>query len=214
VATCESCHTGRPHTASLVGNKLDDHSERIACQTCHVPAFARGGVATQTLWDWSTAGQLEDGRPVNRLGYVQGDGTMRPVYQSPKGDLAWAEDVPPLYRWFDGQIRYETELTEVTPGVPAVINPISGRPTDGVSRIWPFKRMDGRQPYDTEYLTLLLNQVYGPGSETAYWVHFDWDKSLRAAMDYVGEPFSGDWDFIDTHALIRTFGVRKGGHDE
>lgn len=199
VATCESCHSGQPHAATLVGNKLDNHSDRIACQTCHVPEFARGGVATQTLWDWSTSGRLENGRPLTEMGYVQGDGTPRPMYQSPKGDLDWAEDVVPEYHWFDGQVRYETELTDVTPGEAAVINPIAGDPTDGLSRIWPFKRMEGRQPYDTHYHTLLLNQVYGPGSETAYWIHYDWDKSLRAAMDYVGEPFSGEWDFIDTH---------------
>ena len=54
-ASCESCHGSTPHDRQ----KLDDHVDTLACQTCHVPAFARGGVATKMWWDWSTAGRLD-----------------------------------------------------------------------------------------------------------------------------------------------------------
>ncbi len=64
-ATCESCHGTEPHPASLMGMKLNDHTDKLACQTCHIPEFARGGVATKTRWDWSTAGRLdENGKPI------------------------------------------------------------------------------------------------------------------------------------------------------
>ncbi|MFN2110690.1 MAG: multiheme c-type cytochrome, partial [Anaerolineae bacterium] len=57
---CEDCHTGEnaPHQDSPLGAALTQHSEYIACQTCHIPAFARGQ-ATKMSWDWSTAGQMD-----------------------------------------------------------------------------------------------------------------------------------------------------------
>ena len=56
VATVESCHGNEPHPVGgnplLIarGMKLNDHTDKIACQTSHIPEFARGGVATKTLF--------------------------------------------------------------------------------------------------------------------------------------------------------------------
>ncbi len=58
--TCESCHGLEPMQNAL----LNDHVDRIACQTCHIPAFARGDKPPKMWWDWSKAGQKnEDGTP-------------------------------------------------------------------------------------------------------------------------------------------------------
>ena len=51
---CENCHTAEPHTQA----RLNKHIEDVACQTCHIPVFAKD-VPTKLSWDWSTAG--EDG---------------------------------------------------------------------------------------------------------------------------------------------------------
>jgi ribosomal protein S27AE len=66
VLACDSCHGDRPHPFTIDGVKLNDHTDRVACQTCHIPEFAKGGVATKTFWDWSTAGQLKDGNPITK----------------------------------------------------------------------------------------------------------------------------------------------------
>jgi len=68
--TCYSCHTETPHDP---GVKANDHTDKVACQTCHIPRFARVN-STKMNWDWSTAGKKdengkpmakkEDGRPV------------------------------------------------------------------------------------------------------------------------------------------------------
>ena len=39
-ATCEACHGDTPHKNK---ERLNSHTDKIACQTCHVPQFARGG---------------------------------------------------------------------------------------------------------------------------------------------------------------------------
>ncbi|MDR5652261.1 tetrathionate reductase family octaheme c-type cytochrome [Ruixingdingia sedimenti] len=197
-ATCESCHGNRPHEATPVGLKLNDHTDRLACQTCHVPEFARGGVATKTLWDWSTAGQLKDGKPFSVSGFTRSDGKELETYLSTKGTFEWAENVAPHYAWFDGTVEYTNDTTAIDPSAPVEINPLHGASDDPGSRIWPFKRMEGRQAYDTERMVLLHSQVYGPETDTAFWTNFDWSKSLQAASDYLGTDYSGKFDFVDT----------------
>lgn len=200
VATCESCHGTEPHEAvSLIGMKLNDHIDKVACQTCHIPEFARGGVATKTVWDWSTAGKLKDGKAYGEEDFVQSDGKHLHTYLSTKGDFEWGEDVVPFYAWFDGQVEYTTGDQTIDPTEVVDINRISGSAGDGKSRIWPFKRMEGRQAYDSQLNKLVYNHVYGPETDTAFWSNFDWSKSIQAAMDYVGEPYSGEFDFVDTH---------------
>lgn len=199
VATCESCHGITPHkTNSLKGIKLNDHTDRVACQTCHIPEFARGGVATKTKWDWSTAGKLKNGKPYAEENFVQSDGKHLHSYVSKKGDFEWGENVKPYYAWFDGQVRYTNGDTKIDPSHTVSVNTISGSPDDPKSRIWPFKRMKGRQAYDKKYRNLVHNQVFGPQSDTAFWTNFDWSKSIKAAMAYVGQPYSGEFDFVDT----------------
>ena len=198
-ATCESCHGNRPHDMTPVGLKLNDHTDRLACQTCHVPSFARGGVATKTLWDWSTAGRMQDGRPMSISGFTQADGKELETYISTKGSFDWAENVVPHYAWFDGTVEYTTADTEFDPSATVEINSLRGAAADPAARIWPFKRMLGRQAFDTERNVLLHSQVYGPQTDTAFWTNFDWSKSLQAAADYLGTGYSGSFDFVDTH---------------
>ncbi|WP_186399328.1 tetrathionate reductase family octaheme c-type cytochrome [Stappia sp. P2PMeth1] len=198
VATCQSCHGDTPHAATPIGWQLNDHTDRVACQTCHIPEIARGGVATKTWWDWSTAGKLKDGKPYHDEDFIQSDGKALHTYLSTKGDFRWEENVTPHYAWFDGQVRYTTGDDKIDPSAPVEINKVTGSPDDPHSRIWPFKRMAGRQAYDTELNELVHTHVYGPATETAFWTNFDWAKSIEAAMAYLGEPYSGKFDFADT----------------
>ncbi|MBI3186500.1 MAG: tetrathionate reductase family octaheme c-type cytochrome, partial [Gammaproteobacteria bacterium] len=62
-ATCQACHGNTPHKVKAMevenhGARLNEHTAKLACQTCHIPAIARGGVATKLSWDWSTAGKM------------------------------------------------------------------------------------------------------------------------------------------------------------
>ncbi|MCW8839718.1 MAG: tetrathionate reductase family octaheme c-type cytochrome, partial [Gammaproteobacteria bacterium] len=115
-ASCESCHGLEPHDdISVSAMKLNDHINKVACQSCHIPEFARGGVATKTLWDWSQATQklkrdesgklIRDkrGRPIPVVEY---DEHGHPSYMSQKGYFEHGENVVPEYHWFDGQVEY------------------------------------------------------------------------------------------------------------
>ncbi len=200
VATCESCHSATPHPATLIGMKLNAHTDTLACQTCHIPEFARGGVATKTFWDWSTAGRLDaDGKPISENNFTQSDGKELHTYLSTKGDFEYGEDVVPYYAWFDGQVSYSLPDQEIDPTQVVDVNSIKGDPEDGASRIWPFKQMIGRQAYDSKLNRLVYTHVWGPSTDTAFWTNFDWGRAIEAGMKAAGVEYSGEFGFVDTH---------------
>lgn len=189
-ASCESCHGLAPHPQS----KLNDHVDRVACQTCHIPAFARGGVPTKTWWDWSTAGRLDaEGKPIKEL-----DDHGHPSYLSEKGDFRHGENLVPEYAWFNGTVEYTLvgEPLDIS-NPPVAINRVAGSGDDPDSRIWPFKVMRGKQPFDVQRETLLATHVFG-ADDTSLWRNFSWEKALQAGSDLSGMPYSGEFAFIET----------------
>jgi hypothetical protein len=157
-------------------------------------------VATKTVWDWSTAGRLSpEGKPMHEENYIQSDGTPLHTYLSTKGDFEWGENVVPHYAWFDGQVEYTTGDQTIDPENVVEVNRIHGARDDGRSRIWPFKRMEGRQAYDAGFNKLAYSQVWGPTTDTAFWTNFDWPKAIEAGMKAAGSDYSGEFGFVDTH---------------
>jgi octaheme c-type cytochrome (tetrathionate reductase family) len=194
VATCESCHGTSPHPLTDYTNlKLNDHVDRVACQSCHIPAFARGGVATKTWWDWSAAGRMRDGEP-----FKVTDEAGHEVYNTMKGAFRWEADAVPEYAWFDGQMTYTLVDDTLDPAGVVPINRFGGSADDPGARIWPFKVMRGKQPYDSAQNHLVYNQLFAPGSTTAFWGNFDMAESIPVAMAAAGEPYSGEFDYVET----------------
>lgn len=188
-ATCESCHDLAPH-----GNeRLDNHVDKIACQTCHIPEFARGGIGTKTLWDWSTAGKRgPDGKPL----FIK-DEHGHLTYSAEKGDFEYGENVRPTYKWYNGVVHQIAITDKIDDSRILELNRVEGSATDPNARIWPFKVMVGKQPYDPVNKTLVVNHVYG-ADDTSFWSNFDYEKSIKAGMEYAGFPYSGQFDFIET----------------
>jgi hypothetical protein len=192
-ATCESCHGFTPHKEA----KINNHTNKVACQTCHIPEFARGGIATKTLWDWSTAGKMDaNGKPL----FIKDDhGHLK--YSAAKGDFAYGENVRPEYKWYNGVV-HQINITDKLDGLLDAkgvleLNRVEGSAKDPNARIWPFKVMHGKQPYDTGNNTLVVNHVYGD-DDTSLWRNYDYSKSIKAGMEYAGLPYSGQFGFIET----------------
>ena len=196
---CESCHGLRPHRSEkklfdLRLSKLNDHTRRVACQTCHIPLYARG-LPTNTFWDWSTAGKFENGKPIVKKGPFG-----RPVYHTKKGTLKWGKDLVPEYFWYDGTLNYllaGEHLRFDEKGHVLLIGP-NGSPSDPEARIFPFKPHYGRQPYDPVRKTMVIPKLFGKKGSGAFWAEFDWQKAVAAGMATAGLPFSGKVGFIDT----------------
>ena len=191
-ASCESCHGDRPHPET-VNDKINDHTNKVACQTCHIPTYARGGVPSKIWWDWSTAGKMDaDGNEI-----VKKDAQGHVIYDTKKGSFEWGENLKPEYAWLAGQIRYKELDEKLDPNSVVEINNFKGSYDDPDARIWPFKVMRGKQPYDKGNNTLVITHLFGKDAD-AYWKTFDWNRSIKNAMDAAGADYSGQYGFIET----------------
>jgi octaheme c-type cytochrome (tetrathionate reductase family) len=184
---CTDCHKGSVHKNFLV-NK---HTKRVACQSCHIPTFAKA-LPTKTWWDWSTAGKNVKPEDIPKDQYGM------KLYDKMKGDFKWEKDVVPVYQWFNGTMRRYLAGDKIDPTqVVKLASPMGSR-EDPKSKIYPFKRMSGKQPYDVGNKTIAFVQVFGPPSSDAFWQKYDWNLAIAAGMKAAGLPYSGKFGFVET----------------
>ncbi|KAB2904245.1 MAG: tetrathionate reductase family octaheme c-type cytochrome [Anaerolineae bacterium] len=171
---CTDCHDREEHEDS----RINDHTDALACQTCHVP---QGAVRepTKMEWDWSTAGQdlAEDPHEYLKI----------------KGSFVYEHNFTPEYAWFNGLNDRYLLGDPLDPSGVTVLNEPLGDINDPDALIWPFKIHRAKQIYDTIYNYLLQPQTVGN-----YWIDFDWDKALRAGAEAVDLPYSGEYGFTST----------------
>jgi octaheme c-type cytochrome (tetrathionate reductase family) len=191
---CESCHSATPHKA---GHKANDHTDKVACQACHIPAFAREN-PTKMSWDWSTAGKMKDGKPYTEKGPLG-----KASYVTKKGSFVWGTNVVPEYYWYNGVIESLRVTDTIDPSGVVKLSWPEGDKDDPRSRIMPFKVHRGKTPYDKGHNTMVVPHLFGK-DDTAYWKHFDWAKAIQAGMDYVGLDYSGEYGFVDTEWVFPT----------
>lgn len=187
--TCVACHGESPHGNTA---KLNDHTDKVACQTCHIPTFARE-LPTKMLWDWSEAGRMREGKPYKETGDLG-----RTVYDSKKGVFEWAKNAMPEYAWFKGVIRNTLVTDRIDPETVVAVNFVDTAPDEANARIYPFKVHRGVQPYDAELKTLVFPKLFGPKGSGAYWADYDWERAVAEGMAVAGLPFSGKVAFVET----------------
>lgn len=191
-ATCESCHGMMPHQET-VNNKINDHTDKVACVTCHIPTYARGGVDTKMWWDWSSAGKKDADGKFIKMKNEKGQLT----YHTKKGSFEWGENLVPEYDWLSGNIKYKQLDEKIDPAKVVALNTFSGSYDDPDARIWPFKIMRGKQPYDKGNSTLALLHLFGKDKK-AYWKSYNWNTAIKSAMDEAEANYSGEYGFIET----------------
>jgi len=172
---CTDCHEPLPHEDF----RLNEHTDTVACQTCHVPEVAVR-LATKTHWDWSTAG--DDTREENVHEYLK-----------IKGSFEYEKNLKPTYGWYNGLANRYLYGDPINENGPTVLNLPKGDINDASAKIWPFKVHVAEQPFDTEYRYLLQPKTVGE-----YWVNFDWNAAFEAGQALLGLPYSGNYEFTET----------------
>ena len=174
---CQDCHTSSPHA----DHRLNEHTSRIACQTCHIPAFARK-LPTKMTWDWSKAG---DSTRVNNPH----------EYLKIKGEFHYEEDVVPSYAWYNGKMNRYVVGDKLDAEMEHNINSPEGSRNDENSKIWPFKIHHATQPYDPVNNILIPPLTSGEGG---YWTKFDWAFAIKKGAELNHLPYSGKYGFTKT----------------
>ena len=118
------CHGPSPHEADV----LNAHTARVACQTCHLPTFAKAD-ATDMVRDWS-----------------------KPHYNEAadkwSATITLEKDVTPAYAWYNGTTWEQLPRRAVRTlpdGAVGMMVPQGDR-NDPKARIAPFKLHRGRMP--------------------------------------------------------------------
>ena len=193
---CTDCHAAPIHSENgLVASLLNMHTLRVACQTCHIPTFSRTQ-ATTMEWYWDEAGE-------DRTNIAQQYG--KATYDKKKGRFVWGKDVTPVYRWFDGKWDHmivgvnDTYAEAGTAADPIVIAAPTATIADQDAKIYPFKKLIGRQPADTVNKRLVIPHLFGTGpGPNPYWASFDWGLAIAEGAAYAGQPYSGTYGFVNT----------------
>jgi octaheme c-type cytochrome (tetrathionate reductase family) len=177
--SCADCHGDTPHRIPT----YNKHTKRIACETCHVPVFAKG-LPTKVWWDWSKAGQ---DRPEAKDKYGLD------TYVKIKGEFKWEKDIRPTYLWYNGETARYLFGDKIDPSKPVALNKPLGSRKDPNAKIMPFKVMRGKQPYDKELKIMAAPHLFG-----GYWKHFDWNQAIADGNQAAGLPYSGQYGFVET----------------
>ncbi len=176
---CGGCHGRKPHDSLLINR----HSQTVACQTCHIPTFAKSK-PTKIWWDWSKAG-------VNQKPVTNDSGAE--IYSKSKGEFGWGQNLIPEYAWYNGMSDRYVLGDQIDPDNIVYLSRPLGRIGDAGTKIYPFKVMQGKQPYDAENNYLAVPKLFG-----GFWVHFDWNRALTDGMAAAGLAYSGSYDFVQT----------------
>jgi octaheme c-type cytochrome (tetrathionate reductase family) len=174
---CTDCHVKPEHKDA----RLDAHLKSVACQTCHIPTFART-IPTKATWDWSKAG--DPNRPEDPHSYLK-----------IKGEFAYEQDAVPEYRWFNLTVGRYLIGDKMDPEGVTALNPPLGGIGDARAKIWPFKIHRGKQPYDVGNAYLLPPTT---GGVNGYWTNFDWENAFRLGAKANGIAYSGKYGFAKT----------------
>lgn len=174
---CTDCHQKAPHT----DERINAHLESVACETCHIPTYARRN-PTKTYWDWSSAGDATRTEDPHH-------------YLKIKGEFKYDTDVMPLYRWYNGTAERYLLGDKIDPSKVTALNLPVGSINDPQAKIHPFKIHAAMQPYDAGNNTLTVPTTSG---KDGYWTNFDWNQAMQLGAVATGTQYSGTYGFAPT----------------
>ena len=191
------CHTNKTTTAGHATADVNRHVGRVACQTCHISAYARN--ATDTAATETTE--------VNRNWQV-------PEFNAPlnryEPTITRGGDLKPAYRFWNGTSwNYslkEPVWMDTATGAYATSRP-EGAINDSLSKLYPFKYKKALQPV-ADSLAMLI------ALDTAvYFANGNYDAAVKAGLVNMGYPNTTPYRTAesDTFQLI-THEVRPRGN--
>lgn len=180
---CVDCHEQQPHE----DKELNRHATgQLACQTCHISEFAKGG-ATEMSRDWLS--------PHWNPAFCAGQGGF-------VGHEIKQSNVKPEYRFFDGTsyVYNLGETIEPNSDGTYTMAKANGSIFDGASKIVPIKNHLSNMALHDE-----TQQIIAPEIMQMFMIG-DFDVAVRKGMENMG--LTGDYSMINVNAeMLITHGV-------
>ncbi|WP_197084192.1 hypothetical protein [Desulfovibrio sp. TomC] len=171
--TMSGCHAASPHADA----KLNTHTAKVACQTCHIPRFAKSS-PTDMFRDYSNAAQVNAKR----------------LYEP---WIDFKSDQTPTYRWSNGKSTFYVfgqPIQVQSDGYVLMAGP-NGDINDTAAKILPFKHHVAKQPLDpatNRLLPLKMGVLFQTGNI---------DQAIIQGAAAIGWPYSG-YTFADTERFL------------
>ncbi len=175
--TCTKCHDAQPHSKEAKGHNLDQHTNRVACQTCHIPKYAKD-ISTEMVRDW-TLPHFSPKACGGRGGWLPNE-----VRES---------NVIPSYKWFDG--TSEVYLLGQVPGENAAGEKTFGLPNGDVgsnaAKIYPMKEHRSVSAQHDASGTMI------PHSTFEFFTTSSFNMAVEEGMRREG--MAGSYSLVDVH---------------
>ncbi len=175
--TCTDCHPQQLHFASSNSARTNQHTYRVACQTCHIPDFATE-VSTEVSRNWNT--------PVWTPSMFNGQGGFKPTETR-------STNVTPAYQWWDGtsQLYALGQSVSVNSAGEYDLALPRGSVTSSGAQIYPMKEHRSNAARHTT-----TGQII-PHSAFTYFVTGDFSRAVQDGMSSAG--LSGGYQLVTVH---------------
>ena len=183
--SCLTCHTDKNSPTGHDTAKINDHVGKVACQTCHIPVYAK--VATETYRDWRTHHDASpaDASAVAGHPYTEKIASLTPVYKfwnRTSDNALLGDDASRTYNGDTDTWPTSTPLGSVTSG-----------------KLYPFKYKTAMQPKtQADHRLIALNTFeYLKGTGNA-------DTAIQQGLSAMGYPADEpyEWVLTDTYGLL------------
>ncbi len=186
--TCTSCHTNKLSPTGHTTADVNRHVNKVACQTCHIKAYARN--ASDTAASEST----EVDRDWTKSEWSAANNRWEP-------SISRGSNLKPVYAFWNGY-SYNHNMGETAVMDPATGRYPTSRPEGGIndaqSKLFPFKYKTALQPFATS-LSKLIALDTGVFMSTG-----DIDAAVEQGLINMGLNSSQPYSFVetDTYQLI------------
>ena len=183
--SCLTCHADKGTPNGHENTKINDHVARVACQTCHIPVYAK--VATEIHRDWRIH---HDGS--------QADGVSGPGH--PHTEMA--DNLIPIYAFWNrtsDNYLLKDDASQTYDGIRDTYptsRPV-GDVTDVASKLYPFKYKTATQPK-----TIKGDQLIAVDTFEYLKVTGDVEESVKKGLSNMGHDRNEPYEWIDTDTFL------------
>lgn len=177
---CTQCHATKESASGHVTAAVNKHVARVACQTCHIPKYARN--ATDTTATEETEVHRD---------WTHAHNATPPIHPA----RTPGRDLTPRYAFWNGYsntgLLYDTPALDPATNAYPTSRPVGGI-ADAASKLLPFKYKTAYQPYATVKKQLVALDT------SVFFATGDYVAATQQGLVNMGYSSSEPWTMVDT----------------
>jgi hypothetical protein len=184
---CSKCHAGQDTLNGHDDKNINSHVQRVACQTCHIPTYAKVPTETHRNWQFHADGSPADGNSGPGHPFMVKESSLIPEYKF------WNGKSNNVLLGDNASKAYDSAF-----GTYPTSRPV-GDINDPESKLYPFKYKTALQPKTIGDDRLIAMDTYEYLKTSG-----DVSLAVRKGLENMGYPANEPYEWIttDTYQLI------------